>query len=518
MTTGVRCCSVVSVIVATLAFAELPAAAETIRLALVVGVNEGRSGSARLRFAERDAERFAAVLAEVGQVPADGIVLLRSPRVADLRAALDRVEAVARARRGAGDKVVILFYYSGHADGINFEFGSELVPFAEIRGRLERSSADIRVAFVDSCKAGGLTESKGIAPGPSFDLVVTDRLDVAGAAFVTSASANESAQESAELGSSYFTHYLISALRGAGDVDEDGRVTLAEAYQYAYVKTVADTARTIAGTQHPSYAYRITGRGDLPLADLRGARAVLVFPPGVRGDYLIIEAKRGEVLAEVFKEATDRRRVAVPSGAYLVGRREKGRFLAGRFEARSGSEVIVDEANLRPTPLVLGQTKASPAETGQTLTAGYGVVGGALGSLTSSSEIGVGYQRRIGERWLLGPRAAFGIADVSDRGLAYQYRAAVLEIALLRTFPFRGFELRLGAAGGGVYARQQLLSGEAQTGAVARLAGVFGLELPLGARFSATLGWTMGGAMLRLNEEWTTRPFVRADLGVGYGF
>ena len=55
-------------------------------------------------------------------------------------------------------------------------------------------------------------EAKGIAPGPSFDLVVTDRLDVAGAAFVTSASASESAQESAEL-ETVFTHYPISVLR-----------------------------------------------------------------------------------------------------------------------------------------------------------------------------------------------------------------------------------------------------------------------------------------------------------------
>jgi hypothetical protein len=514
----VRSALTLAVVAVATGWAAPAAANETTRLALVVGVNQGRPGAPRLRFAERDADRFAAVLAEVGQVARDKLVVLRSPRSAQLRAALDQLETTARARRAAGDKVVILFYYSGHADGINLELGAETISFAEIRGRLERSSADIRVAFVDSCKAGGLTEAKGISPGPSFDLVVTDRLDVAGAAFVTSASASESAQESAELESSYFTHYLISALRGAGDADDDGRVTLAEAYQYAYVKTVADTARTIAGTQHPSYAYRITGRSDLPLADLRGARAVLVFPPGVGGDYLIVEAKHGEVVAEVFKQAADRRRVAVPSGRYLVGRRERGQFLAARFDANPGSEVMVSESALRPTPLVLGHTKGDPADVLQTLSAGYGVVGGALGSLTSSSEVALVYQRRIGERWLLSPRAAFGIADVSDRGLAYEYRAGVIELALLRRLPFRGFEIRFGPTAGGVYARQRLLSGESQAGLVTRLGGVLGLELPLAGRLSATLSWTMGGAMLRLNEEWTARAFVRADLGVGYGF
>jgi uncharacterized caspase-like protein len=490
---------------------------ETTRLALVVGVNQGRPGAPKLRFAERDAERFAAVLAEVGQVAHDKLVVLRSPRGAQLRAALDRLEETARARRAAGDKVVILLYYSGHADGINLELGAESISFAEIRTRLERSAADIRVAFVDSCKAGGLTEAKGISRGPSFDLVVTDRLDVAGAAFVTSASASESAQESAELESSYFTHYLISALRGAGDADDDGRVTLSEAYQYAYVKTVADTARTIAGTQHPSYAYRITGRGDLPLSDLRGARAVLVFPPGAGGDYLIVEAKRGEVVAEVFKEAADRRRVAVPSGPYLVGRRERGQFLAARFDANPGSEVTVSESALRPTPLVLGQTKGEPVVL-HTVAAGYGVVGGALGSLTSSSEVALTYERRLGERWLVSPRAAFGIADVSDRGLAYEYRAGVLELGLFRRVRLGGTELRIGPTVGGVYARQRLLSGELQSGVVTRVGGVLGLELPLGGRLRATLGWTTGAALLRLNDDWTARLYVRADLGVGYAF
>src|SRR5262249_54852673 len=115
-------------------------AAETTRLALVVGANQGRPSAPKLRFAERDADRFAAVLAEVGQVPRDHLVVLRSPRGPQLRAALDQIEATARTRRAAGDKVVILFYYSGHADGMNLELGGELISFAEIRGRLERSA------------------------------------------------------------------------------------------------------------------------------------------------------------------------------------------------------------------------------------------------------------------------------------------------------------------------------------------------------------------------------------------
>ena len=93
----------------------------------------------------------------------------------------------------------------------------------------------------------------------------------------------------------------------------------------------------------------------------------------------------------------------------------------------------------------------------------------------------------------MGPRAAFGIADVSDRGLAYQYRAAVLELALLRTIPVGGLEILLGGTGGGVYARQRLLSGETSSGLVGRLAGVLGLDVPLGSRFERDLQLDDGG-------------------------
>ena len=49
-------------------------------------------------------------------------------------------------------------------------------------------------------------------------------------------------EESDLLGGSYFSHHLASGLLGDADRSADGRVTLAEAYAYAYERTVADTA------------------------------------------------------------------------------------------------------------------------------------------------------------------------------------------------------------------------------------------------------------------------------------
>ena len=63
-----------------------------------------------------------------------------------------------------------------------------------------------------------------------------------GTAFVTSTAVGEAAQESASIGGSFFTHHLDIALRGAGDADGDGRITLAEAFRYTAARTLAGTA------------------------------------------------------------------------------------------------------------------------------------------------------------------------------------------------------------------------------------------------------------------------------------
>src|SRR5207253_3195573 len=83
---------------------------------------------------------------------------------------------------------------------------------------------------------------------------------------------------SAAIGGSFFTHHFEVGLRGAADSDGDGQVTLAEAFRYTSVRTTSGTAATEAGPQHPTYDIRMSGRGDVVLADLRRAEATLRLP------------------------------------------------------------------------------------------------------------------------------------------------------------------------------------------------------------------------------------------------
>ncbi|HSA23865.1 MAG TPA: caspase family protein, partial [Myxococcota bacterium] len=268
-----------------------PARAQPLRLAVVAGNDRGGERRASLRYAEADARRVAGLLVELGGFEPGRVRLVLGGGPDDVLAALDGAEAEL-VRDGRGDGL-LLFYFSGHADGVALELGREQLPFATLRERLLASRARIRIGLVDACQSGALTGAKGGRPAPAFELLPDERLEAEGTAFLTSSAAGELSQESAEVQGSFFTTYLLSGLRGAADLDGDRRVTLAEVYQYAYARTLEDTARTLAGPQHPTYEMRLIGQGGVVLTDLTRRRSALLLGPELAGELLVLSAEGG---------------------------------------------------------------------------------------------------------------------------------------------------------------------------------------------------------------------------------
>jgi hypothetical protein len=331
------------------------AQAETRRIAIVVGSNQGDASHAPLRFAELDASKFAAVLRELGGLSAQDVLLLRGPSPAEVRLALD--EATRRTRdwhvqhRG---QVVLMFYFSGHSDGKLLELGRQGLPFAEVRARLGEVGADVRLVVLDSCRSGALLALKGGTLGQAFDIRMTDELASTGEALITSSAADESALESSEIEGSFFSHHLISGLRGAADLSGDGIVTLAEAYQYAFARTLRSTSETTVGPQHPAYDYRLTGKGDLALTELQKPSALVQLPAGFDRILLVAE-HREQVLAELGPQSG--RRLAVPAGGYQLRAWKGTQAYAARVVAQGGQVSYVAETALAPVASSLAVRK-----------------------------------------------------------------------------------------------------------------------------------------------------------------
>jgi len=208
----------------------LPAQAEVQRFALIAGTNFGGADRPLLRYAVSDAERFTQVLSELGGLNQANTILLKEPKVRNLVQALDQLSrrVSESGRPGARGRTEVLVYYSGHADEKGLLLGDDRYSYQSLRDRLDEIPADVRIAVLDACASGAFTRLKGGKVSKPF--LVDESATMRGHAFLTSSAENEAAQESDHIGASYFTHYLVSGLRGAADVTGDGRVTLNEAY------------------------------------------------------------------------------------------------------------------------------------------------------------------------------------------------------------------------------------------------------------------------------------------------
>lgn len=312
--------------------------AEVQRWAVIVGNNEGFVRSRPLYFAEQDAKKMRAVLTALGDVEDDDVRLLLGRNRNELLTTLGALRAPIAEAKARGDQTVLYFYYSGHGDADQLQLGRTWLTYAELEALLEGSEADVRVAFVDACQSGALTRTKGGTLAPPFVVDLSERLDTAGSYIITSSTGDEASQESDEIGGSYFTHFLASALTGSGDTDGDGRVTLRETYQHVYHETLYRTAGTRGGPQHPTYGSNLSGTGDLVLTELDRTGATLVFPGENPGAFAVFDIERRMFLAEVDVAGVDRQ-LSLRPGRYLVQRRHPTHLAVADVSLARGAAV-----------------------------------------------------------------------------------------------------------------------------------------------------------------------------------
>jgi antitoxin component YwqK of YwqJK toxin-antitoxin module len=364
---------------AALALALSAPANAALRHAVVVGSNRGSAGLEPLAYAEDDAGRFADVLVELGGFDPQQVTVLRG---ADRKAIENAIGAHAALAAGDPDDFFV-FYYSGHADQTGLRIGSDVLSFTDLRADIRAMPSEVRLGILDACRSGEITRSKGMVLGDPF-ADVTDVHQAEGEAWLTAASADEAAQESDKIRGSFFTHYLLSALRGAAD-QGDGVVTLGEAYAYAYDRTVSRTGATTGGTQHPTYDYRITGRGDLPLTDVSQASARIVLPDDMQGVVTVLRLPDRTPLAEVAKTRGAPVRVAVPPGSYAIVLRDGKASAEATIGLTAGSERVVSGLHFDAVPMELASAKG-PAISGQLLDKAGDVVNDFLATIGATHE------------------------------------------------------------------------------------------------------------------------------------
>jgi hypothetical protein len=315
------------------------------RYAIFVGSNDGGHERVRLRYAESDARSMAEVMQELGGVEFNDSLVLLAPTSYDLETAFLMMDRrISQAHENAR-RVEFLFYYSGHSDEKGLLLGEERVAYTDLKSSIVDMEADVNIAILDSCFSGAFTRLKGGTRQLPF--MIDESIQMQGHAFLTSSSANEAAQESDHIQGSYFTHYMIAALRGAADSTRDEQVSLNEAYHYAFSETLARTETSHAGAQHPSYNIQLTGTGDLTMTDLRVASCSIVLGEQIDGR-LYVRGPMGNLVAEVRKIFGIGVMLALPEGRYSLTLDAEGRSWVTNVILRSGVRRELEPADFQP--------------------------------------------------------------------------------------------------------------------------------------------------------------------------
>jgi hypothetical protein len=328
--------------------------------AVVVGSNAGGDGQEPLQYAEQDATRFAALLTELGRVPREHVQLLLAPSAEELRARLRLVRQDLDRQAARGEPTQLIFYYSGHARAEAANLGREVLPLTELREALASLPTQLTVVILDACQSGAFSGVKGASPAADFSFNSVERLDAQGLAVMASSSGTELSQESEALAAGYFTHHLMTSMRGAGDANQDGRVSLDEAYRYAYEHTLADTARTRVGGQHVTLEMDVKGKGDVPLSYPGEASAQLVLAAGLAGSVLVQQPGHKAVMAEVVKAPNAPLRLALSPGRYDVVVRNGERVYECEAALREGAATTLALDRCEELSLDAWRAKGAP--------------------------------------------------------------------------------------------------------------------------------------------------------------
>jgi hypothetical protein len=307
------------------------------RFALYVAANNGGKEREVLRYAESDAEKLKTAMQEIGGASSENSIILKEPNQAEVESALQEFAKKVSSAKKTARRTEFIFYYSGHSDENALLLGEETFGYSQLKSAINSVPSDIHVVMLDSCFSGNFIRAKGGTRQKSF--LVDDSSVVSGHAYLSSSSESEASQESDLIQSSFFTHALITGLRGAADSSGDNKVSLNELYHYAFNETLSQTEQSTIGTQHPSYDITLVGSGDLVLSDISTAESILVLDSDLHGKIYIRNEASGVLVSEIKKSAGNSIPLALPSGTYKVTMIQENQTLESSAKLKVGRSV-----------------------------------------------------------------------------------------------------------------------------------------------------------------------------------
>ncbi len=476
------------------------AAAKPIRVLVAAGQARGLAEQGTLKHANRDAERFRKVFVKQGRVDAKHAILVKNATRSSLFSALLRAKAAAASQPKS--QVTFIFYFSGHGDRTHLNLAGDAVPLAELRRAIGQVPAGLRLVVVDACRSTDPARKKGVSATAPFSIAV-DAPAASGSVWLYAAADGEAAQESDALAGAVFTHFLVNGLKGAADANRDRRVTLSEAWSFAYNQTLYRSARGSGVMQRPAAQYDLAESAPLVLTFEDRRAAELTFPAARDTHYLVYATGSKTVAAELWATPKETVAVSLPPGQYIVQRRGAAGAAAIQLSLANREKRTLQASDFRPVAL------EELAAKGGTLVMrpheAFVSAGATTGTLDAvMPRIGFGAGTRIGELALsLRLGGARGEHVSGDNDVTVTTLDSSVELAYV--LPLAPVELRFGAGPTALVVWEGLRRRDAD------LVGPLGYPVEQNHRALALGGVASASGRVRLSEA------LFAELGVRGG-
>ncbi len=287
--------------------------------------------------------------------------IARTPTLKELRRTVEELRVAMRADAAAKDRPVLLFFYSGHGLAATDEQPAALTLQDEGLTQ-KRLYEDVLAALpdatihvlIDACHAEDVVRPRDLnlrVVVPSDEEVerLAEKTTLArfrNVGTIIAAATSGQTQEWDQYHQGVFAHELLSGLRGAADVNNDGVIEYSEldAYLSAANREVADLRARLKVIATPPRSDR-----RLPIIELQRNRgAVRVRFTGGKPSYFFIEDRHGNRLVEMRSEEHYHFQLYLPPDEPLY-------FVSAaktvEFEARAGDVLDADQLALRQADL-----------------------------------------------------------------------------------------------------------------------------------------------------------------------
>jgi len=356
----VRCLLTLAVLAQALLAGPGQAAAR--RVVVVVGSDHGLDREYPLRFAVRDAERFAQVMTELGQVDPEDVHLLKNPSKAEFLQQLTQLHAQ------LASEVTLVVYFSGHGSTLALHLDGEKLALSDLYGAVNQVPAQFRLLLVDACRGEARKGFQGKAE--PFEIGIGKQVD--GLVAIHSTGLGEIAIESNELRAGVFSHLFVSGLRGPADANHDDRISVSEAYDYAKLHRVE------WDTPSPEMEDPFENTTLVTLTSVSASRSSIILPPGAER-YVIFPAGSSTELVRAWGSPTASTRVALPGDQFVVYRGAGAARHVAEVAMPFGGTRSLSPSDFKPRPA--GRAKGwfdDDADGGALRPHRIGLAGGAL--------------------------------------------------------------------------------------------------------------------------------------------